>query len=131
MPLPSTPCRLVLPLPHPEGVAAGAATVTETVPETKQQKATAHAKKYQLILLDDEEHSYAYVIEMVMTLFGLSYEEGYRVAYDTDFLGQATIKVCSLEEAMVGREQIQNYGPDHRLKNSRSSMKAIVQEADA
>jgi len=103
---------------------------TELLPRTEKQTTTEKAKLYQIILLDDDEHSYAYVIEMMMTLFGFSYEDGHRIAYDVDFLGQATVKICPLEEAMVGREQIINYGPDERLPKSRSSMMAIVQAAD-
>jgi ATP-dependent Clp protease adaptor protein ClpS len=104
--------------------------VTELVPKPKQEAQTEKARLFQIILLDDDEHSYAYVIEMMRTLFGFSYEDALRVAYDVDYLGQATVKVCPLEEAMVGREQIINYGPDERLPRSNSSMVAIVQEAD-
>ncbi|MBI1292330.1 ATP-dependent Clp protease adaptor ClpS [bacterium] len=103
---------------------------TKLVPEVQKQTEVDKAKLFQIILLDDDEHSYAYVIEMMMTLFSFNYEDALRIAYDVDYLGQATVKICPLEEAMVGREQINCYGPDHRLAHSSTSMISIVQAAD-
>jgi ATP-dependent Clp protease adaptor protein ClpS len=102
---------------------------TELLPKSKRAEETELAGKHQLILMNDDDHSYAYVIEMVMTLFGHSYEDAYQVAYDVDYLGEAVVKICPLEEAMVGREQIVNYGADPRIPASAGSMYAIVRKA--
>ncbi|MEO8376479.1 MAG: ATP-dependent Clp protease adaptor ClpS [Candidatus Sumerlaeota bacterium] len=101
---------------------------TETLPSAQTATENALAPLYELILFNDDQHSYQYVIEMLGSLFGMSPQDAYNVAYDVDFIGQAVVKTCPLEEAMVGREQIHNYGPDHRLEHSNGSMRAAVQE---
>ncbi len=83
---------------------------------------------YQIILFDDDEHSYQYVIEMLTNLFELSQQDAFEIAYEVDNCGQAVVKTCPLGEAIEGRDMILNYGPDPRLKISNSSMRAIVQE---
>lgn len=102
---------------------------TETLPYERTATETQDAPLYDLILFNDDEHSYAYVIEMLGNLFGLSPNAAHNIAYDADYIGQALVKTCPLEEAMIGREQIHNYGPDPRVEHSSGSMRAVVQAA--
>ena len=85
---------------------------------------------YHVLLFDDDEHSYDYVIEMMAALFGMSTEDGFRVAYDVDNLGEALIKTCPLDEAVAGRDAIHAFGPDLTMSNSHGSMKAAVSRAE-
>ncbi|MCC7391210.1 ATP-dependent Clp protease adaptor ClpS [Candidatus Sumerlaeota bacterium] len=101
---------------------------TETLPSEQTATLVENARLYELILFNDDDHSYQYVIEMLGNLFGLSPQDAFSITYDVDFIGQAVVKTCPLEEAMIGRDQIHNYGPDHRLENSSGSMRAAVQE---
>ncbi|MCC6546148.1 ATP-dependent Clp protease adaptor ClpS [Candidatus Sumerlaeota bacterium] len=102
---------------------------TETLPSEQLATQTQEAPLYELILFNDDDHSYMYVIEMLGNLFGIGPQDAQNIAYDVDYIGQAVVKTCPLEEAMIGREQIHGYGPDHRLEHSGGSMKAAVQEA--
>ncbi len=90
----------------------------------------AHEDLYQIILFDDNEHSYQYVIEMLTTLFDLSAQDAQQIAYEVDYVGQATVKVCELEEATSGRDRILAYGPDPRVRMSTTSMHAIVEAVE-
>ena len=101
----------------------------ETLTEEKVEQRTAHEPLFQIILFDDDEHSYPYVIEMLGNIFGLLPEEANRIAYEVDYLGQATVKVCPHGEAVAGCKQITSYGADPRIENSRGSMNATVEPA--
>jgi len=85
---------------------------------------------YNIILFNDEEHTYQYVIEMLSNLFSMTPKRAYDIAYEADFCGQAVVKTCPLEEAFRGRDAIMNYGPDPRIEHSTESMRAIVQQAN-
>lgn len=105
------------------------ATETETVPKEKKQTQEQDIPLYQVVLFDDDEHSYQYVMEMMAVLFGMSEQDAYQVAYNVDYLGQDVVKTCPLEEALIARDRILNYGPDPRTERSSGSMKATIQEA--
>ncbi len=103
---------------------------TITLPETEAETEQEKSPLYSIILFNDEEHTYGYVIEMMTNLFDKSQQEAFEIAYEVDYIGQAVVKTCPYEEAVLGCKQILSYGPDPLLGYSRGSMKAIVQEAD-
>jgi ATP-dependent Clp protease adaptor protein ClpS len=84
---------------------------------------------YRVVLLDDDDHTYDYVIEMLQKLFFLSSEQALRHAQEVDATGRTPIITCELPEAEFGRDQIQAYGADWRLPRSKGSMSAIVEPA--
>ena len=106
---------------------------TETLPEeateVKSRTDESLAPLYEIILFNDDDHSYPYVTEMLSTLFHFDLEEAYRIAYEVDYCGQAIVKTCPREEAEAGRDGILNYGPDPHVETSTGSMYAIIQEA--
>jgi len=84
---------------------------------------------YRVVLLDDNDHTYDYVIEMLQKIFVFSLEEAYRHAEEVDRCGRTVLITCELGEAEFARDQILGYGPDPRLARSKGSMKAIVEPA--
>ena len=84
---------------------------------------------YRVVLLDDNDHTYDYVIEMLQKIFVFSLEQAYRHAEEVDRAGRTVLIVCELGEAEFGRDQIRAYGPDWRLPRSATSMAAIVEPA--
>jgi ATP-dependent Clp protease adaptor protein ClpS len=46
---------------------------------------------YHVILLNDEDHTYQYVIHMLQTLFGHPQERGYQLAVEVDKKGRAIV----------------------------------------
>ncbi|MEO8100765.1 MAG: ATP-dependent Clp protease adaptor ClpS [Acidobacteriota bacterium] len=84
---------------------------------------------YRVVLLDDEEHTYDYVIEMLCTIFFISAETAYRHACEVDATGRTAVITCELPQAEFGRDQIHAYGADPRMPISKGSMSAVVEPA--
>lgn len=84
---------------------------------------------YHVVLLDDDDHTYDYVIEMLQKIFIFSGEQALRHAQEVDAHGRTVLITCELPQAEFGRDQIHGYGPDWRLPRSRGSMSAIVEPA--
>ena len=51
------------------------------------------------VLLDDDEHTYEYVIEMLQKLFVLSTEAAFRHAVEVDSMGKTIVITCEKPEA--------------------------------
>ncbi len=102
--------------------------IAEPKSETARQGKTA--PRYHVILFDDDEHSYAYVVEMMMNLFAMTAKEGFDIAYEVDHIGQAIVKTCSHDEALQAHQKIINYGPDYRMPNSKGSMGCCIERAE-
>jgi ATP-dependent Clp protease adaptor protein ClpS len=85
--------------------------------------------QYRVVLLDDNDHTYDYVIEMLQRIFIFSVEQAYRHAEEVDRAGRTALITCALPEAEFARDQIQSYGPDMRLPRSQGSMSAVVEPA--
>ncbi len=102
------------------------ATVTG-VPQVKKSIESELVPLYRVVLLDDDEHTYDYVIEMLQKLFAKSTEQAFNHAREVDSTGRTVIITCELLEAEFGRDQIQGYGPDWRMEKSKGSMSAIVE----
>jgi ATP-dependent Clp protease adaptor protein ClpS len=84
---------------------------------------------YRVVLLDDDVHTYDYVIEMLQRLFLLSTVDAFRHAVEVDSTGRTLVITCELPQAEFARDQIQGYGPDWRMAQSKGSMAAVVEPA--
>jgi ATP-dependent Clp protease adaptor protein ClpS len=84
---------------------------------------------YRVVLLDDNDHTYDYVIEMLRKIFIFTLEQAYRHAEEVDRRGRTVVITCELPQAEFARDQIQSYGPDWRLPRSKGSMSAVVEPA--
>jgi ATP-dependent Clp protease adaptor protein ClpS len=104
---------------------------TTTLPETgvRTSEEELFARLYRVMLLDDNDHTYDYVIEMLQKIFVFTVEEAFRHAEEVDATGRTNVLICYLREAEYARDQIQAYGPDWRLPRSKGSMSAVVEPA--
>ena len=84
---------------------------------------------YHVILMDDDEHSYEYVIEMLMDVFGHSKQTAFDMAVKVDGQGWVVVDTTHKDRAELKRDQIHDYGADWRITNCRGSMTAIVEPA--
>jgi ATP-dependent Clp protease adaptor protein ClpS len=84
---------------------------------------------YHVVLLDDDHHSYEYVIEMLCRLFCMSADQAYRHAVEVDASGRTIVLTAELPVATFGRDQIHAYGADWRIPKSSGSMSAVVEPA--
>jgi len=102
------------------------ATVTG-LPEVKKRTEDDRVPLYNVVLLDDDEHTYDYVIEMLGKLFAMSEQQAFNHAREVDSTGRTIVMTCELAEAEFGRDQIHAYGVDWRMAKSKGSMSAIVE----
>ncbi len=104
---------------------AGTTLDTDIGNSTKDQL----AKLYHVIILNDDEHTFDYVIEMLKTIFGFPHATALAHTMEADATGSSIVLTTSLEEAEKKRDQIHGYGPDWRLPHSRGSVAALVEPA--
>src|SRR5580698_5612588 len=84
---------------------------------------------FHVVLLNDDDHTYDYVIEMLATIFCVSAETAFQHAVEVDTTGRTIVMTCEREQAEFGRDQIHGYGADPRMSRSKGSMTAIVEPA--
>ncbi len=82
-----------------------------------------------VVLLDDDDHTYDYVIEMLGKIFGHGLETAFQMACEVDMTGRVVVDTTTLERAELKRDQIHAYGRDWRLERSQGSMSAILEPA--
>src|SRR5882757_3632066 len=84
---------------------------------------------YNVVLLDDDDHTYDNVIEMLQKLFVFSQEQAYHHAVEVDTHGRTILLTCALSEAEYARDQVHAFGPDRRMPQSKGSMSAVIEPA--
>ncbi len=102
---------------------------TTVSPETRTIEREQLIPLYRVVLLDDNDHTYDYVIEMLQKLFIFTLDEAFRHAEEVDRSGRTVLITCELPQAEFARDQIHSYGPDWRLPRSKGSMSAVVEPA--
>jgi ATP-dependent Clp protease adaptor protein ClpS len=98
----------------------------KTRPALKETELEEHGRLYHVVLLDDDEHTYDYVIEMLQKLFFMSTDTALRHAIEVDATGRTIVITCEKSEADFARDQIHAFGADHRMPKSKGSMTAVV-----
>lgn len=101
---------------------------TRVKPSTRPQPRTLPL--FNVVLLDDDDHSYDYVIEMLGIVFTHPVERAFQMAKEVDKSGRVVVMTAHKELAELKRDQILGYGADPRLGRSRGSMAAIIEPAD-
>ena len=83
--------------------------------------------RYNVVLWDDNEHSYEYVMEMMRVLFGYQLEKALEIAETVDSRGRAICLTTTLEHAELKRDQIHSYGKDRQIARCAGSMSASIE----
>ena len=84
---------------------------------------------YHVVLLDDDDHTYEYVIGMLRKLFGFAPERAFKLAAEVDTTGRVIVDTTTLERAELKREQIHAFGRDWRIARCEGSMQATIEPA--
>ena len=104
---------------------------TTAAPGVKSEQQEQHAPLYNVVLLDDDEHTYEYVVEMLEKLFAMAASDAWNHAVEVDTTGRTVVMTCELKEAEFGRDQIHAYVADWRMPQSKGSMSAVVEPVPA
>ena len=79
--------------------------------DPKQDK-PKRQKPWAVIVLNDDEHTYAYVIETLQKVFHYEVEKCFQLTKQIDATGQAVVWSGSREVAELKRDQIKGAGKD-------------------
>lgn len=98
-------------------------------PQIQKEIEEELAPLYNVVLLNDDFHTYDYVVEMLQKLFCHSATVAFQHAVEVDTTGRTIVITCGLAEAEFGRDQIHAYGPDPRIPKCEGSMRALIEPA--
>ena len=87
----------------------------------------ASDKPWHVVLLDDNSHTYNYVIEMLGAIFGYGKAKSFLMACEVDKKKRVIVWTGHREIAELKQERIHQYGPDWRMKSA-GSMSAILEQ---
>jgi len=101
-------------------------------PKSRGQEDTQSEKQppYHVILLDDDAHTYQYVVAMLGELFAHSPPKAYKMAKELDTSGRVIVLTTSKERAEFKRDQIHAYGKDDLLSYCEGSMSATIEPSE-
>jgi len=102
---------------------------TVAIPDTETAQRERLTPLFHVVLLDDDDHTYDYVIEMLGKIFLLPVEVAFHHAVEVDTTGRTIVMTCEREQAELGRDQIHSYGADPRMPKSKGSMRAVIEPA--
>ena len=83
--------------------------------------------RYHVVLWNDDDHTYAYVVAMLEQLFGHPKERGFKLAKEVDRDGRAVVLTTTKEHAELKRDQIHAFGADRLLARSKGAMSATIE----
>jgi ATP-dependent Clp protease adaptor protein ClpS len=116
-----------------EEAVATVEPIVQTVakPHERSSERTKRQPPYHVILWNDEEHTYEYVIRMLMELFGHPPEKGFQMAQEVDTQGRVIVLTTTREHAELKRDQIHAYGKDSLIESCKGSMWATIEPAQS
>jgi ATP-dependent Clp protease adaptor protein ClpS len=100
---------------------------TLPAPATEIQQREERVPLFNVVLLNDDDHTYDYVIEMLGAIFLHPAHVAFHHAVEVDTTGRTIVMTCERAQAEFGRDQIQTYGADPRMETSKGSMSAIIE----
>jgi len=118
--------------PHEnESSLAEPLVVTESAPKSEVVPTTQTRRQppYHVIILNDEEHTFLYVIELLMKLFGHPLAASQELTLRIHQTGRAIVCTTHKEKAELKRDQVLAYGPDPRMDISKGPLGCYIEPA--
>jgi ATP-dependent Clp protease adaptor protein ClpS len=112
--------------------AVAEAPAVETAPEKSADKKKKPKRQppYNVILWNDDDHTYTYVINMMQKLFGHPVEKGMQLATEVDTQGRVIVLTTTREHAELKRDQIHAFGKDDLIAGCKGSMSATIEPVE-
>lgn len=98
-------------------------------PEVEPETRTRRLPPYNVIILNDEDHTFPYVIELLIKLFAHSLPRAKELTLQIHTRGRAIVYTTHKEKAELKRDQVLAYGPDPRMEASKSSLRCYIEPA--
>ena len=110
--------------------AAIPATQHETRTRTEAKPRPERAWLWNVVLLDDDDHTDVYVVRMMQELFQKKPADGLRIAVEVDTQGRAVCLTTHKEHAELKRDQIHAFGRDALIATCAGAMRAVIEPAE-
>ncbi len=101
----------------------------ETRTQPRNQPQTRQPRFWNVVLLDDDFHTYDYVIQMTQRLFRMPLPRAFKTAVTVDKQGRAICMTTHKELAELKLEQIHSFGKDELIASCAGAMSAIIEPA--
>jgi len=115
------------PMPASASAAVELPVTPEAPPKPQDSSRPKRQPRYHVVLWNDDDHTYQYVIAMLRQLFGHPPERGLQLAKQVDRDGRVTVLTTTREHAELKRDQIRAFGADRLLAKSKGSMSASIE----
>ena len=104
----------------------------QVLPVKKRRKKKRRAPRFHVVLWNDDDHTFDYVVIMLKMVFGYPPTRGLRFATEIHVNGKAIVFTSSLKKAEEKRDQILAFGPDPFMPDGqgRSPIIATLQKDD-
>lgn len=99
--------------------------VVKTTPKDKPKSKIL--PPFHVILLNDDDHTPQYVIEMLKVVFGYAEEKGQKFAKEVHEKKKAIVWTGSKELGELKQEQVHAFGPDKLVPRCKGSMTCILE----
>jgi ATP-dependent Clp protease adaptor protein ClpS len=104
--------------------------VTVAEPEVTNETRTRKLPPFNVVILNDEEHSFHYVIEMLIKLFAHSLPTAQDLTWRIHTRGRAIVYTTHKEKAELKRDQVLAYGADPRMSTSKGPLRCYIEPAE-
>jgi len=116
-----------------ETAVAEPIVTTVTAPRSKsqadQETKTRRQPPYNVVILNDEEHTFDYVIELLTKVFRHSLATAKDLTWRIHNTGRAIVYTTHKEKAELKREQVLSWGPDPRMSISKGPLGCYIEPA--
>ena len=104
---------------------------TDTIvrPKTREESQTKRQPPYNVILLNDDDHSFEYVIGMLQQIFAFPPEKGMQCAKEVHEKGRVILLTTTREHAEFKQELVHAFGPDKMIARCKGSMSCDIEPA--
>lgn len=96
-------------------------------PSFRKKRAYRRQPRYHVVLWNDNDHTYQYVVSMLQKLFGHPSPTGIKMATEVDQKGKVIVLTTTREHAEFKRDQIHAFGADKLIRRSKGAMSASIE----
>ena len=118
---------------EPEDSGEGPIVTTMTAPKSRTVPTTETRRQppYNVVILNDEEHTFDYVIDLLTKLFRHALPTAEALTWEIHNRGRAIVYTTHKEKAELKRDQVLACGADPRMAISKGPLGCYIEPAEA
>lgn len=106
------------------------ATIVRTAEKQQSKNKRKQQPRYNVILWDDDDHSYEYVVRLMQQLFAQPKEQAFKSAVEVDTAGQVICMTTTMELAELKRDQVHAFGKDELIDSCSGAMWSTIEPVE-